>query len=66
MTLQEALPIVLPLLGLQLVLMAVGLWDLTRPDRRVRGGDKRVWAVVIVLGNLLGSLAYFLYGRLDD
>ena len=66
MTIQEALPIILPLLGLQLILIAVGLWDLTRPERRVRGGDRRVWAVVIILGNLLGSLAYFLYGRRDD
>ena len=29
MTLQEALPSILPLLGLQLVPIAVGLWDLT-------------------------------------
>jgi hypothetical protein len=32
----------------------------------VRGGNKVVWGVVIVLGQLLGPLAYFLFGREED
>ena len=35
--------------------MGVGLYDLTRPDRRVKGGNKWIWAVVIVLGELCRS-----------
>lgn len=66
MTLEEILPLLLPLLVLQLALLIVGLYDLTRPERRVRGGNKVVWGVVIVFGQLLGPLAYFLFGREED
>ncbi len=46
--------------------MGLGLWDLTRPERRVRGGNKIVWGVVIVLFQMLGPLVYFLVGREED
>ena len=65
MTLKDILPLVIPLVILQLVLLGVGLYDLTRPDRRVKGGNKLVWGLVIVLGQLLGPLIYFLFGRED-
>ena len=29
----------------------------------VTGGDKRFWAVVIILGGPLGQIVYWLYGR---
>jgi len=66
MTLEEALPLLIPLVILELALMAFGLYDLTRPERRVRGGSKVVWGVVIVLIQLFGPLVYFLFGREDD
>jgi hypothetical protein len=65
MTIEEALPLLVPLIALQLILMAAGLYDLTRPERRVRGGNKLVWGAVIVLGQLLGPLVYFFVGRED-
>lgn len=65
MTLEEALPLLIPLLILQLILLALALWDLTRPERRVRGGNKVVWGVIIVLVSMFGPLAYFLFGRED-
>lgn len=65
MTLQEILPLLIPLIVLQLTLMAVALYDLTRPDRRVRGDNKLVWGAVIVFGQLLGPLVYFFFGRED-
>jgi hypothetical protein len=64
-TLQQALPFLIPLVILQLALMGVGLYDLTRPERRVKGGNKLVWGVVIVLGELIGPLVYFFFGRED-
>jgi hypothetical protein len=64
-TLEEILPFLVPLLILQLILIAVALYDLTRPERRVRGRNKLVWGVVIVLGELIGPLVYFLFGRED-
>jgi hypothetical protein len=65
MSLEQALPFLIPLIVLQVVLLVVGLYDLTRPERRVKGGSKWVWAIVIVFGQILGSLVYFLFGRED-
>ncbi len=55
--------LVVPLLVLQLGLMVFAVVDLLRDDRRVRGGNKGVWALVIVLVNLVGPILYFLVGR---
>ncbi len=37
--------------------------DLYQPERRVAGGDKAVWLVIIVFGSVIGILAYLLIGR---
>jgi hypothetical protein len=65
MTLEQVLPFLVPILVVQLVLIVLALRDLFRAERRVRGGDKRVWAVVILVGQLWGPLLYFLVGRED-
>ncbi len=59
----DRLALVLPIVALQMALMVFALVDLFKPDRRVRGGNKVVWAVIIVLGELIGPLVYFLVGR---
>jgi hypothetical protein len=61
--LNELLPLILPLLLIQLVLVVVALVDLTRPERRVRGGSKVLWVVLIVVLEMLGPLLYFTIGR---
>jgi ABC-2 type transport system ATP-binding protein len=55
--------LIAPVLLIQLGLAVLGLIDLLRPERRVRGGNKAIWAVVIVLVNLVGPIVYFLAGR---
>jgi ABC-2 type transport system ATP-binding protein len=55
--------LLVPVLLLQLALAVLALIDLARPERRVRGGSKALWALVIVLVNLVGPIAYFLAGR---
>jgi hypothetical protein len=37
--------------------------DLERSERRVRGGSKIVWALVIILVNIIGPILYFVAGR---
>jgi hypothetical protein len=37
--------------------------DLYQPQRRVSGGDKTVWLVIILFGSVLGWMAYLLIGR---
>lgn len=64
-------PLPLPLvLVLALVVIIVDLRvakyfldDLYLPERRVAGGDKSVWAAVILFGSVLGMMAYILVGR---
>lgn len=66
MTLEQVLPLLIPLLILEVALIAIALYDLTRPERQVRGGNKVVWGIVIVIFQLLGPLLYFLIGREDS
>ena len=65
MTIEEALPFIIPLVILQIALVVFALYDLTRPERRVRGDNKLLWGLIIVLGEIVGSLIYFLVGRED-
>ena len=60
-TLKDLLPFLIPVILLQLALMAVALVDLVRRERT--NGPKWVWALVIVFGELLGPVVYLLFGR---
>jgi hypothetical protein len=60
------LAIAIPLLVIQLGLLVWGLYDLTRPDRRVKGDSKVVWALIIIFINVIGPILYFLVGREDS
>ena len=55
--------LVLPLIVLQIGLLIAALVDLTRPERRVRGDNKLIWALIIIFVSLVGPLLYFLIGR---
>jgi hypothetical protein len=59
------LPILLPLVAIQLVLLVLAIYDLFREDRRVRWFSKPVWACIVVFANIIGPLAYFFVGRED-
>jgi hypothetical protein len=61
----RVLPLVLPLLVLQLALLVLAAVDLFRDERRVRWVSKPVWALVIVFVNIVGPLFYFFFGRED-
>jgi DMSO reductase anchor subunit len=60
---EQILLLLSPLIVLQLGVQIWGLIDLTRPNREVAGGNKLIWALVIVLGNLIGTIVYFVVGR---
>jgi len=55
--------ILLPLVVIELGLVAFSLVDLFKPERRVVGGNKLVWALVIVLVGTIGPIVYLLVGR---
>jgi hypothetical protein len=55
------LPLLAPLVVIQLALIILGLVDLVRRERT--RGPKWAWALVIVLFSLIGPIVYFLLGR---
>jgi hypothetical protein len=60
---EQIIALLVPIVVIQLGLMIAALVDLEREDRRVRGGSKLVWALVIVFVNVLGPILYFVAGR---
>ena len=60
---EQIIALVVPIIVIQLGLMIAALIDLERDERRVRGGSKLVWALVIVFVNVVGPILYFVAGR---
>ncbi len=55
--------LIIPLVVIELAMLILAVVDLLRDDRRVRGGNKGLWAVIIVFVSLVGPILYFLVGR---
>jgi Flp pilus assembly protein protease CpaA len=55
------LPLLLPLLILQLILLFVALRDLLK--RNLSNESKWLWIMIIVFVNLFGPILYFTIGR---
>jgi len=60
-TLREILPLLLPLIFIQLLLIVVALRDLSRQP--VTRGPRWMWVLIIIFINLIGPIAYFVLGR---
>lgn len=56
------LPLLAPLLIIEIVLLVVALSDLIRREQ-VRYFPKWVWAVIIIVLNFIGPIAYLILGR---
>lgn len=52
-----------PLILIDLGMVVYSVVDLAKPERRVRGNNKLVWLLVILLVNTFGWLTYLLFGR---
>ncbi len=57
--------LVIPLIVIYFGLLIFAVVDLLRDDRRVRGGNKGIWALIIVFINGFGPIIYFLFGRVE-
>jgi hypothetical protein len=55
--------LLLPIVLIEVGLMLFALWDLTRPERRVRGDSKLMWGLIVVFVGLLGPILYLAVGR---
>lgn len=59
--LSKYLFLLIPIALLQLGLMVAALIDLTKREKTK--GPKWVWILVIVFGEIIGSIVYFIFGR---
>ena len=66
MTLEEALPLVVPLVVIQLALVVFALWDLVKAERRVRGDSKILWGLLVVFVGMIGPILYLVWGRREE
>lgn len=61
--LSKILPIIAPILVIQIVLMVIALVMCIRAEHT--RGPKLMWILIIVLISLFGPIAFFLFGRSD-
>ena len=66
LTTEQIILLLAPVVLIQLGLMVAALIDLERGERRVRGGNKLVWVLVIVFVNIIGPILYFVAGREEE
>jgi hypothetical protein len=58
---RQFIPFLVPIIIIQLILVAVALSDLIRRERTK--GPKWLWALVIIFVNYIGPIVYFVFGR---
>ena len=62
--LQQYIPLLIPVVLIQLGLMIAALVDLLR--REQTRGPKWAWVLVILFVNMIGPIIYFIAGRKDE
>lgn len=63
--LKDLVPVLIPVVIIELALLVVALMDLSK-RKRVKGESKVVWALVIIFINLIGPVIYLVWGRHPD
>ena len=66
MPIEQILLLLSPLIVIQLGLMLFALIDLQKDERHVRGGNKVVWALIVIFVNIIGPILYFVAGREEE
>lgn len=64
-TLVEYLPVLLPLIIVEFVLMITALVHVLRHNT-YRFGNKVMWAIIVVIIQFIGPAVYFVLGRGDE
>lgn len=63
-SLSNMLPILIPIVIINLILIIVAIVDLIRIEKT--NGPKWLWAIIILFINLIGPILYFVVGRRND
>lgn len=61
----QYLPVLMPLIILQLILMVTALVHILRHNT-VRRGSKLIWIIIVVCINIIGPILYFLFGKGEE
>ena len=61
-TIQNLLPLLIPIVLIDLVFKIYAIIDIAKADRKVKGGNKIVWLLVAALINY-GWVIYFIFGK---
>lgn len=64
-TFREYLPVLVPLIIVELVLMITALVHVLRHNS-YRFGNKVMWAIIVVVLQFIGPAVYFVFGRGDE
>lgn len=59
--LSTILPLLIPIVLVQIALIAAALWDLYHREKT--RGPKLIWVFVILFINIIGPIIYFIFGR---
>ncbi|AXG38093.1 PLDc_N domain-containing protein [Enterococcus gilvus] len=62
---RENLPILLPFVLLELLLMITAVWHVLKHSN-YRFGNKAVWLLIVIVFQIIGPVFYFVFGRGDD
>ena len=61
----KALPFLIPLFLLEVGLLVAAIVNIAT-RKRVRGGNKAVWIIIVVLISFIGPIIYFAFGREEE
>jgi len=61
----QLIVLIIPLALIEIGLLVFSLRDLIR-RKKVKGDNKWVWGIVIVLVNIIGPILYLLFGREEE
>ncbi|NMC02470.1 MAG: PLDc_N domain-containing protein [Chloroflexi bacterium] len=64
--LSEYLPLLIPLVLIQIGLLIFALLDLVKRPEEALNGSKVMWVLIIALVNVIGPILYFIVGRKDE
>lgn len=62
---KEILPFLIPLILINLALVVIAFRDLIK-RKRVRGGNKVLWGILIIALEFVGPIIYLFWGREED
>ena len=62
--LMKYLPLLIPLILIQLGLMIAALVDLIKREKT--RGPKWMWALIVIFVNMIGPIVYFVVGREEE